>query len=130
MEEKRVRDRLLARYDAWMCAIADKDIDFIAAIYADDAVYMPPGQPRHVGKAAILSAWRKYFERPDFRATYTPSLVVSKSMDLAYDVGSYVITLTRENAPAEVRGKYVVVWKPQGGDWVVAVDIDNTDQPL
>lgn len=46
MTEQDVRNHLLARYDAWMNAIAQKDIDAIASIYASDAVYMPPAQPR------------------------------------------------------------------------------------
>ena len=108
MTEQDIRDHLLSRYDAWMTAVAEKDIDAIASIYASDAVYMQPGQPRHVGKEAVIAVWRTYFTRPDFKALYTPSLTVSASLDIAYDVGSYVVTLTREGEPVEIRGKYVV----------------------
>ncbi|CAB3733136.1 hypothetical protein LMG24238_05918 [Paraburkholderia sediminicola] len=127
MTEQDVRDHLLARYDVWMAAIAEKNIDAIASIYASDAVYMQPGQPRHVGKDAVIAVWRTYFTRPDFKALYTPTLTVSTSLDVAYDVGSYVVSLTRDGEPVEIRGKYVVIWKKEGGDWVAAVDIDNTD---
>ncbi|WP_434115700.1 hypothetical protein [Paraburkholderia caffeinilytica] len=37
---------------------------------------------------------------------------------------------TREDETVEIRGKYVVIWKMEGREWVVAVDIDNTDHPL
>lgn len=127
MTEQDVRDHLLARYDVWMAAIAEKNIDAIASIYASDAVYMQPGQPRHVGKDAVIAVWRTYFTRPDFKALYTPTLTVSTSLDVAYDVGSYVVSLTRDGEPVEIRGKYVVIWKKEGGDWVAAVDIDNAD---
>jgi uncharacterized protein (TIGR02246 family) len=130
MTEQDVRNHLLARYDTWMNAIAANDIDAIASIYANDAVYMAPGQPRHVGKEAVLAAWRTYFKRPDFKALYTPSLTLSANLDIAYDVGSYLVTLTREGETVEIRGKYVVIWKMEGCEWVVAVDIDNTDHPL
>ncbi|MGX7000474.1 YybH family protein [Caballeronia sp. KNU42] len=130
MTEQDVRDQLLARYDTWMNAVAAKDIDAIASIYASDAVYMPPGQPRHVGKEAVLAVWRTYFKRPDFKALYTPSLSIAANLDIAYDVGSYVVTLTRDAEIVEVRGKYVAIWKMDEGEWVVAVDIDNTDHPL
>src|SRR5579863_9415847 len=123
MNEQDVRGHLLARYDVWMNAVAQKDIDVIASIYASDAVYMPPGQPRHVGKEAVLAVWRSYFTRPDFKALYTPSLTLSASLDVAYDIGSYVVSLTREGEPVEIRGKYVVVWKRENGDWAVVVDI-------
>ena len=130
MTEQDVRDQLLARYDTWMNAVAAKDVDAIASIYASDAVYMPPGQPRHGGKEAVLAVWRTYFKRPDFKALYTPSLSMSANLDIAYDVGSYVVTLTRDAEIVEVRGKYVAIWKMEEGEWVVAVDIDNTDHPL
>ncbi|TDG05412.1 nuclear transport factor 2 family protein [Paraburkholderia guartelaensis] len=130
MTEHDVQDHLLTRYDGWMNAIAEKDINAIASIYANDAVYMPPGKPRLVGKEAILATWRTYFTRPNFKALYTPTLTISSSLDIAYDVGSYVISLTRDDVPVEIRGKYVAVWKQEQGDWVVAVDIDNTDHPL
>jgi ketosteroid isomerase-like protein len=129
MTEHDIRAHLLHRYQDWMKAIVDKDIDAIASIYADDAIYLPAGKPRHVGKEAVLSVWRSHFERADFRAQYTPSLTVSESLDLAYDVGAYVVTLTREEKEIEIRGKYVVVWRNDSGRWVAAVDIDNTDHP-
>jgi ketosteroid isomerase-like protein len=130
MTEQDVRDHLLSRYDAWMKAIAELNIDVIGSIYASDAVYMPPAQPRHVGKEAILAVWRNYFTRPNFKAVYTPTLTLSANLDIAYDVGSYIVSLTRDAASVEIRGKYVVVWKKENGVWVVAVDIDNTDHPL
>jgi ketosteroid isomerase-like protein len=130
MNERLVRDHLLTRYDAWMNAVAEKDIDGIASIYASDAVYMPPGQPRHVGKEAVLAVWRTYFTRPNFKALYIPTLTVSAGLDIAYDVGSYVVSQTRDDTPIEIRGKYVAIWKKERGDWVVAVDMDNTDHPL
>ncbi|MFM0303634.1 nuclear transport factor 2 family protein [Paraburkholderia sediminicola] len=130
MTEQDIRDHLLSRYDVWMTAIAEKNIDAIASIYASDAVYMQPGQPRHVGHDAVIAVWRTYFTRPDFKALYTPTLTVSASLDIAYDVGSYVVRLTRNGEPVEIRGKYVVIWKLEKGEWVVAVDIDNTDHPV
>jgi ketosteroid isomerase-like protein len=110
-----------------MRAIASKDLDAIAAIYAQDAVYMPPGQPRHVGNEAVVAVWRRYFERPNFRALYTPVLTIAEGLDLAYDTGAYLVSLRRDDRPIDIRGKYVVIWKREEPHWVVAVDIDNTD---
>lgn len=130
MTEQDIRDHLVSRYNVWMTAIAQKDIDAIASIYASDAVYMPPGQPRYVGKDAVIAVWRTYFARPDFNALYTPSLTLSASLDIAYDVGNYVVSLTRDGESIEIHGKYVAIWKTEKDDWVVAVDIDNADHPV
>ncbi|WP_175760088.1 YybH family protein [Burkholderia anthina] len=127
MTEREVTTHLLSRYEDWMNAIAAKDIDTIASLYASDAVYMPPAQPRHSGNEAVVAVWKTYFERTDFTAVYTPSLTISSNLELAYDVGSYVLSLTRDGAPLRLTGKYVVIWKQEHGRWVVAVDIDNSD---
>lgn len=39
MTEQDIRKHLLFRYDGWMTAVAKKDLDTIASIYASDAVY-------------------------------------------------------------------------------------------
>lgn len=127
MSNDAVVKHLTQRYADWMVAIADKDISVIASLYADDAVYMPPGRARQVGRAAVVATWKTYFERADFRALYTPQLNVAASLDVAYDIGTYRLTLTRDGKYVEVVGKYVVVWKKVGDDWRIAVDIDNTD---
>ncbi|WP_281718804.1 YybH family protein [Pandoraea apista] len=127
MSKESVVKHLTQRYEDWMSAIVSKDIDVIESLYADDAVYMPPGRARCVGKAAVVANWKMYFERADFQARYTPQLDVSASEDVAYDIGTYRLTLTRAGEPVEVVGKYVVVWKKLAGEWRVSVDIDNTD---
>jgi ketosteroid isomerase-like protein len=127
MTETDVRTHLLSRYQDWMTAIATKDIDEISSLYASDAVYMPPAQPRLTGKEAVVAKWRENLERTDFTAIYTPSLTISSNLELAYDVGSYALRLTRNGVPIELKGKYVVIWKVERGRWVVAVDIDNSD---
>lgn len=127
MSEPEVTKHLLSRYKDWMKAIAEKDIDSISSLYASDAVYMPPGQPRLVGRDAVLAKWKENLERTGFTAVYTPELTVSINQDVAYDVGSYVLFLTRSGVLLQLKGKYVVIWKQEHGRWVVAVDIDNSD---
>jgi ketosteroid isomerase-like protein len=46
--------------------------------------------------------------------------------DAACEIGAYTLTAGGETD----KGKYVVIWKREGGDWKLAVDIWNTDTPL
>lgn len=128
MDKKGTIDQLHRRYAEWMDAIQRRDLEAVVSMYAADGVYMAPGRPRYSGKEAIREAWRTHLARPGFKALYEPDLDVSASLDLAYDKGTYVITLDRDGNANQMRGKYVVVWKKEGGHWVVAVDIDNADQ--
>ncbi len=114
-------------YAIWMDAIRTRDLDGLLALYSDDAVYMPQGKPRSKGVQAIRMAWEGHFQRQDFRAQYVPTLHVARSEDLVYDIGSYLVSFTRNSEKIEVRGKYVVVWRNLNGSWKIAVDIDNTD---
>jgi ketosteroid isomerase-like protein len=54
---------------------------------------------------------------------------VARSGDLAYETGVFVIkTLDKNQQPAIINGKYVLVWKKQAnGKWKVVADIDNPD---
>lgn len=113
------------RYKAWMEAIRMKDLDTIVDMYADDAMYMPPGRPPLSGKAAVRENWAGYLQRDSFEAVYTPTIQVSEAGDMGYDIGHYEISMKKEGKPVTFVGKYVVVWKFINGQWKAAVDIDN-----
>jgi ketosteroid isomerase-like protein len=55
---------------------------------------------------------------------------VARSADLAYEIGTFDLTLADQaGKTAAMRGKYVVAWKKQAnGEWKAAADIFNTDQ--
>jgi uncharacterized protein (TIGR02246 family) len=96
----------------------------IAALYAEDAQAFPPNAPRVDGRAAIQKMWA------DALATGIKKIEiktgeVQETGDTAYEVGTYVIS---GEADAHLdHGKYVVVWKRQGGQWLMFRDIWNSD---
>jgi hypothetical protein len=47
--------------------------------------------------------------------------------DSAYEVGKY--TLGGEGGQVMNQGKYIVIWKKQGGEWKLYRDIWNTSMP-
>ena len=118
-------DLIMERYQAWMQAIRNRDLEAILDIYADDATYMPPGKPAFVGKQSLREIWGSYLQREDFAANYFPTIHVSDAGDMAYDTGRYRITMKKEGRPTAFDGKYVVVWRLIGSQWQAVVDIDN-----
>ena len=58
-------------------------------------------------------------------------MVVARSGDLAYDNGSYALTMSDpEGNPVTQKGHYVDVWrKNAAGGWKVAVDAPVSDPP-
>jgi uncharacterized protein (TIGR02246 family) len=122
-------DEIAQRYQTWMQAIRARDLETILDLYADDATYMPPGKPKFSGKAALREVWASYLQREDFIATYTPTIHVSESGDMAYDVGHYQLSMKKDGQQTSFEGKYVVVWKRIDQQWKAVVDIDNSNTP-
>lgn len=122
-------ETIVGRYQVWMQAIRNRDLEAILDIYADDATYMPPGKPAYSGKQALRDIWASYLQREDFVANYYPTIHVSDAGDMAYDIGRYRITMKKEGSPVAFEGKYVVVWRLIGQRWKAVVDIDNDSGP-
>ena len=84
-------EAILALDKAWVEAIADKNVAWIANLYGGDkARFMPPGSPAAIGREAIGEAWTGLMATPGFRLTFSPeSIHVAGSGDHAHDIGSY-----------------------------------------
>jgi ketosteroid isomerase-like protein len=98
------------------------------ALYAEDAVLMPPNQAAVQGKAPI-QAWMEAY--PPISNLQEQSLEIEGQGNLAYDRGTYSMTVTHVGAaPLEDHGKYLTIWRKQAdGLWKVARAIYNSDLP-
>lgn len=118
--------------DAWLKAIAAKDLDGTVSFYDENASLFVPNAPIATGKAEIRKMWAQLFSVPGFAlAPKTLKVEVARSGDLAYAQGTYESTANdAKGAPATDRGKFVVVWKKQAdGSWKAMADIFNSDLP-
>ena len=99
------------------------------ALYTEDAIELPPNQAAVQGKAAI-QAWDEAL--PPFSNFQEQSLETGGQGDLAYDRGTYSMTVTPPGAaPIEDRGKYLTIWRKQAdGSWKGARVMFNSDLPL
>jgi len=102
----------------------------LAAVYADDAVIMPPNAPAFRGPDAIRQFWTGFLAAGQIDVALTPDKV-TQSGDLAAEIGHYDLTITPKGAaPIHDKGKYLVTWRRTGGTWKIIGDIFNSDQPL
>ena len=99
------------------------------ALYTEDAIELPPNQAVVQGKAAI-QAWAEAF--PPFSNYQAQSLELEGQGDLAYDRGTYSMTIMPAGAaPIEDRGKYLTIYRKQAdGSWKVLRVMYNSDLPL
>jgi ketosteroid isomerase-like protein len=115
--------------DRWQTAIDAKSADRSAAMYAPNAVFMPPNAPKVAG-STIYNAWSGMFKTPGMSLKIHPvTITPSDDASMAYDVGTYEFRLEAPKGPAADRGTYLVVWQKVNGEWKVAADIFNSDLP-
>jgi uncharacterized protein (TIGR02246 family) len=114
----------------WSQALSSKDLDKALSFYADDASAFPYNAPIVSGKNNIRDMWSHLFQSPGFQLQFAPTKIqVAKAGDMAYDEGTFQGKMNGSDGnPMDVQGKYVVVWKKQGGQWKAVADIFNTDK--
>jgi uncharacterized protein (TIGR02246 family) len=110
----------------FMEAFERGDAASVAALYAEDAVVLPPDAPMISGRAAIEEFWRGLMAA-GVRGVDLVTLRLGGSGDMMHEVGRATITIQPESGETNTQHvKYAVVWErdPAGG-LALAVDIWN-----
>jgi len=121
-----------ARIESWLAAAQAKDAEEFASVYADDAVLMLEGAPDLTGREAIRAGIGGMMQDPNFSLWFEAAqVVVAQSGDLAYETGTYGLSVSDpEGNAVSQHGHYVVVWRKQSdGSWKVAIDAPVSDPP-
>ena len=116
---------------AWARLTSSGHADSIAEFYAEHAVILPPNMAPTRGKAAI----RAFFAEMN---AVKPTLTLRADSvwvggRAAVEQGRYWWTWTGApppGMPAADSGKYLVRWVNEGGKWLMAQDIWNSDVAL
>ena len=105
------------------------DLEKVVAVYAADAVYLPPHHEAVHGRDAI----REYLQGPRshgvsdlaFDVTY-----IKQSGEIAWDVGTYRMSVPHSDGTRhEDHGKYLTVWRRSGTRWLIIADAWSSDLP-
>jgi uncharacterized protein (TIGR02246 family) len=122
-DEKAIRDGEAQ----WVKDFAAKDVERVAAHYADDGYSMIPDMTIMKNKDAIRAGLKEEFSDPNCTLDFHPDKVeVAKSGDIAYSQGNYSYSSTDPKTKKRLieHGGYVEVYKKQAdGSWKVAEDI-------
>jgi uncharacterized protein (TIGR02246 family) len=106
--------------------VAKHDAALVASTYSEDAEAFPPNADTVKGRAAIQKMWQAVLDS-GIAALELSTSEVESAGDLAYEVGTYAMK-TKDGKVAD-RGKYCVVWKRAGGQWLLHRDIWSTSLP-
>ncbi len=107
---------------AWMTTWNDRDAAAHAALYAEDAVLLPPNQPAVFGREAIRATVAEEMAAGGTVEVEDLEVVVAGSH--AYKAGRYRVS----NSEGELldRGKYIEIWTHTDGEWLIHRDIWNS----
>lgn len=110
-----------------------KDAVRIAAHYTEDGNLFVPNSPMMTGKEAIGTAMKEALADPHWALALQPVQVeVSKSGDLGYARGTYVLTATDPASKKAVtqKGRFLTIFRKEpDGSWKAVQDINNADAP-
>jgi uncharacterized protein (TIGR02246 family) len=132
VDEAAVRETIETKDQAWADAAVAGDAAAIAQQYTADAIVLPPGNPRVTGNEAIQELFTGWMaEAPISSATLDSEVItVAAGGDYAYAVGTYSMSgAAPDGSEWNDQGKYVAVWKNVDGEWKMATDIWNSDNP-
>jgi len=124
--DAQVRAEIAAANDRFMTAFNEGDVEGLASIYTENAQLLATHYDAITGRPAIRAAWETRVA-PGERSVKLESVEVEGHGDTAIEVGLYsVLGPDKEELD---RGKYIVIWKLEEGQWRIHRDILNTSLP-
>ena len=121
-----VRAGIDAANQNFMTNVAQQDAAGLAGLYTSSGCVMPSNSDIISGAGNIQAFWQGLFDM-GIKGVVLETIDLEAHADTAIKTGHY--TLQADGGAIADRGKYVVVWKNEGGSWRVHKDIFNTNQP-
>jgi uncharacterized protein (TIGR02246 family) len=121
-----VRAAIEAANRKFEAAWNSKNADAAVALYTATATVLPPNGPTATGTQALLEFWKGGLAGAPGPVKLTTTEVEAHG-DTAHEVGTYVIS-TADGKVAD-KGKYIVIWKRDGGQWKLHRDMWSSDLP-
>ncbi len=121
-----IHDAIMAGNGRFMDAFSRGDAEGLASLYTDEGQVLSTGNDVITGKAGIQEFWQALVEM-GIKSAKLETLELNEYTDTAVEVGKY--TLGGEDGQVLDRGKYIVIWKREDGQWKLHRDILNTSMP-
>jgi len=119
-DDKSTIDALNAKF---MRAVAGKQS--VKEFYTETSVTLPDHGEILKGPDAIAAYWNEGSKMmTDFKISTVDLMPLGT--EALREIGTYSLKMT--GSPEESVGKYVVIWRKEGGDWKIETDTWNTNK--
>ena len=116
-------EEIAATNKAFMAAFGQGDADGVSNLYTKTGSVLPPNSEIIGGIAAIRGFWQAVMDM-GIKGAKLETVDLEVYPGGAWERGNY--TLTGAKGEVMDRGKYIVVWKEEGGKWKLHRDIWNS----
>ena len=110
----------------FMANFGRQDAAGMAGLYTARGCVMPANSEILSGTANVQAFWQGAFDM-GLKEAVLETTDLEEHGDTAIETGQY--TLKADGGAVADHGKYVVIWKNEGGTWKLHRDIWNTSQP-
>lgn len=110
----------------FMDAFRESDADMLASVYTENARLLPPDSEMLTGKDAVKDFWQGVMDM-GVKEAALETVELEEGGSVVSEIGRYKLVIENEGERAESSGKYVVVWKQEGEDWKMDIDIWNAN---
>ena len=121
-----IRTEIAACNKHFVDAFGRGDAAGLANLYTVGGQLLPPNSDAVAGRDAIRAFWQGAMDL-GLKEAKLETIEVEGSGEAAIEVGRYSLRIA--GGQIADAGKYVVVWKKEGGAWKLHRDIWNTSQP-
>jgi len=118
------KDHVKAANKVLMGHVAAGNASAVAGCYSKKAFLLPPGAPLQKGAKNIAGFWAGAIAQ-GVKSAVLKTQEVDELGTTAIETGAF--TLKGDGGAVLGSGKYVVVWKKEGGAWKLHRDIFNAD---
>ena len=124
-----VRAAIEAANRGFVAAFNRGDAASIAALYMEEGKILPPNMEMMQGKAAVQAFWQGAMDMGCKEATLE-TVELEEQGAAAIEIGKYTLKIQLPDGGTVMdNGKYLVVWKQEGGAWRLDQDIWNSSLP-
>jgi uncharacterized protein (TIGR02246 family) len=121
-----VHEAITAVIEKFMAAYNPGDAVGLAALYTENGQILPTNNDFITGKPAIQAFWQARMD-PGARSVKLESIEIETHGNTSIEVGLYSVQ-AQENQILD-KGKYIVIWKFEKGQWKLHQDMMNSSLP-
>jgi ketosteroid isomerase-like protein len=122
-----IHDAISEANEKLMAKFKSGDTAGIGELYTADGQVMPPNSAAVAGREDIRAFWQSLWDS-GVREIKLNEGDVEGCDDMAAEISSF--ELLGKNGQTIDRGKYIVIWKVENGDWKLHRDLFNSDLPV